>query len=199
MRDLELLILYREKGDLTAYKVLYERYLKYSHILASEIVESFRMEFRIDFTELKLIGLYSFDAAVRKFSFENTSLKAFWKKIAKNAMMNEAYEEIARSKFLTRSQTLEERTNDTSKSIYGHSFSSGIDGAEDMLMNDIKEYLFNPRNRIDAEDAYMFLEYLETPSFTYIAKKLNLSNKTVRRKINDLRERIIIDVLGEDI
>ena len=58
MKDVELLALYREYNDLTAYKVLFERYHRYSKIIVSEMVESFRFEYALDFGELMQISLF---------------------------------------------------------------------------------------------------------------------------------------------
>lgn len=199
MKDIELLALYREYGDLTAYKVLFERYTKYSKIISSEIVESFRFEYSLDFSELMQIGLFAFSVAAKNFKFDNISFKAFWRKIAKNEMMNAVYEEIAQHKFTLRSQILEERSDNSFGHVNPHSFSSGVEGAENMLMEDIEKYLFNPKNGIKEEYANMFLEYLDNQNVKYLAAKYGLSDKTTRRKINEIRRKIIINVLGEDI
>ena len=199
MKDVELLALYREYEDLTAYKVLFERYIKFSKIITSEIVESFRFEFLLDFSELLQICLYAFCIAAKNFKFDEVSFKAFWRKIARNEMMNAVYSEIAQHKFTLRSQILEERIDNTSDHINPHSFSSGIEGAEKILMEDIIKYLFDPKSRIKVEYANMFLEYLDNQNIQYLAKKYNLSDKTTRRKINEIRKKIIINVLGEDI
>ena len=195
----ELLDLYREYEDLTAYKVLFERYSRFSKVIASEIVESFRFEFLLDFSELMQIGIFAFSVAAKNFNFDGLSFKAFWRKIAKNEMMNAVYSEIAQHKFALRSQILEERSDSSFDQVNPHSFSSGVEGAEKMLMDDINNYLFNPRNRIKEEHANMFLEYLDNQNVSYLAQKYNLDIKTARKKINDIRNRIIIDVLGEDI
>lgn len=199
MKDIELLALYREYEDLTAYKVLFERYSRFSKVIASEIVESFRFEFLLDFSELMQIGIFAFSVAAKNFNFDGLSFKAFWRKIAKNEMMNAVYSEIAQHKFALRSQILEERSDSSFDQVNPHSFSSGVEGAEKMLMDDINNYLFNPRNRIKEEHANMFLEYLDNQNVSYLAQKYNLDIKTARKKINDIRNRIIIDVLGEDI
>lgn len=198
MKDVELLALYREYEDLTAYKVLFERYMKLSKIIASEIVESFRFEYRLDFSELLQICLYAFCIAAKNFKFDELSFKAFWRKIAKNEMMNAVYNEIAQHKFALRSQILEGAKN-ISDRINPHSFSSGVEGAEKMLMEDIIKYLFDPKSQIKVEYANMFLEYLDNQNIQYLAKKYELSDKTTRRKINEIRKKIIINVLGEDI
>lgn len=199
MKDIELLALYKEYNDLTAYKVLFERYTKYSRIISSEIVESFRFEYSLDFSELMQIGLFSFSVAAKNFKFDNISFKAFWRKIAKNEMMNAVYEEIAQHKFTLRSQILEERSDNSFSHINPHSFSSGVEGAEKMLMEDINNFLFNPKNRIKPNHANMFLEYLDNQNTKYLSEKYGLSDKTVRSKIDEIRRKIIINVLGEDI
>ena len=201
MKDVELLALYREYEDLTAYKVLFERYIKFSKIITSEMVESFRFEYSLDFSELTQICLYAFCIATRnyKFEFEEVSFKAFWRKIATNEMMNAVYSEIAQHKFALRSQILGERSDNFFDHNYPHSFSSGVEGAERMLMDDINKFLFDPKNGIKEVYALMFLEYLDNQNIPYLASKYDLSDKTVRRKINDIRKKIIINVLGEDI
>ena len=198
MKDVELLALYRDSDDLTAYQVLFERYVRFSKIITSELVESFRFEYALDFAELMQLCIFAFCVASKNFKFDSVSFKAFWRKIAKNEMMNAIYEEIAQHKFAVKSQILEERTDNAfNDSRYG--FSSGVEGAEKMLMDDINQYLFDPKNEIKEEHALMFLEYLETPSISYLAEKYEMSYKTVRKKINEIRKKIIINVLGEDI
>ena len=199
MKDVELLALYREYEDLTAYKVLFERYIKYSKIIASEIVESFRFEFLLDFSELLQICLYAFCIAARNFKFDEVSFKAFWRKIATNEMMNAVYSEIAQHKFALRSQILEERSDNAFNHVNPHSFSSGVEGAEKILMEDINKFLFDPKNGIKEVYANIFLEYLDNQNIQYLASKYDISEKTARRKINDIRRKIIINVLGEDI
>ena len=197
MKDVELLALYREYEDLTAYRVLFERYVKFSKIITSEIVESFRFEFALDFSELMQICLYAFSIASKNFKFDGLSFKAFWRKIAKNEMMNAVYSEIAQHKFALRSQILEERSDNSF--VNSHSFSSGVEGAGKMLMDDICNYLFDPKNQIKEEHANMFLEYLDNQSITYLATKYGVSDRTARNRINKVRKKIIINVLGEDI
>ena len=199
MKDVELLALYREYEDLTAYKVLFERYIKSSKIIASEIVESFRFEFLLDFSELLQICLYAFCIAARNFKFDEVSFKAFWRKIATNEMMNAVYSEIAQHKFALRSQILEERSDNAFNHVNPHSFSSGVEGAEKILMEDINKFLFDPKNGIKEVYANIFLEYLDNQNIQYLASKYDISEKTARRKINDIRRKIIINVLGEDI
>ena len=199
MKDVELLALYREYNDLTAYKVLFERYHRYSKIIVSEMVESFRFEYALDFGELMQISLFSFCIAAKNFKFDGVSFKAFWRKIAKNEMTNAVYEEIAQHKFTVRSQILEERSENASGYINPHSFSSGVEGAEKMLMEDINKCLFDPRNRIKEIYANIFLEYLDNQSITFLSKKYGLSERTISRKISEIRQKIIINVLGEDI
>lgn len=201
MKDVELLALYREYEDLTAYQVLFERYIKFSKIITSEIVESFRFEYTLDFGELTQVCLYAFCIATRnyKFEYEKVSFKAFWRKIATNEMMNAVYSEIAQHKFALRSQILEERIDNAFEHNYPHSFSSGVEGAEKMLMEDIERFLFDPKNEIKETHANMFLEFLDNQNIQYLAKKYGLSNKTARRRINNIRKKIINNLLGEDI
>ena len=199
LKDIELLTMYREYDDLTAYQVLFDRYTKYSRIIASEVVESFRFEYSLDFSELKQICLFSFCIAAKNFKNDGISFKAFWRKIAKNEMMNAVYEEIAQHKFSLRTQILEERSDNAFSHLNPHSFSSGVEGAEKMLMEDINKYLFDPKNKIKETYAQMFLDYLETPDIYVLMKKYNLAEKTVRSNISKIRQKIIINVLGEDI
>ena len=199
MGDIDLLKLYRESNDLTAYKVLFEKYVGYSRIYASEIVESFRSEHLLDFSELHLVGVFSFQLAVKNFDYEGLSFKAFWRTIAFNEMMNVVYNEFKQQKYVVRTQLLEEKSGTIVRPVYVKGFSDGVESDDELLKSDIEKFLFDPKNEISEMDANMFLAYLEDPNYSNIAKEFKISRKTVTRRINIVRERVIAEVLGEDI
>lgn len=200
MSDIELLRLYRETEDPLAIGVLYSKYEKLSRIIASEVVEANRPDFLVNFNDLYAIGIHCFAIAIDNFKEgENESLKAFWKKIAENEMKNEAKEVKMLYKQVSRSQMLEEKAGTTSRPIYTYSFSDGLDGKEDILMEDIYKFLFDPINGIKEKDAQMFLEYLDVQRIDCLSEKYGYTRKTVSKKINTIRRKIIINVLGEKI
>lgn len=199
MHDIELLKLYRAENDLTAFKTLFDRYEKYSRILASEIVEESRLEFLADFSILVDDGIFSFFIATNNFKEDGQYFKAFWKKIAYSMMKKELYSEIDYYKQSSKQQMLEEKSCNYTKPIYSNSFSDGLDGGDELLMNEIRNYLFNPKNKISPLNAAMFIEYLGGASIEYLAESYKCTVKTIRRRINSIRKKIIRDVLGEKI
>ena len=196
--DIELLNLYREDYDLFALKILYERYVHYSRMLASDILEESRLDFLADYSELVDQGVFSFQIAMINFKGES-NFKAFWRRIAEFAMRNHIYNEIKYYKVINRSQMLEERAGNVSRPLYSNSFSDGIEGTEKMLMEEIISFLSDPINRIKRKDAAMFIDYLDDPSFQRLASKYHYSRKTVSKKINDIRQKIITELLDEKI
>ena len=194
LSDRELIKLYREKGDLTAYAVLHNKYRAYSIIVANDIIKEYRPNIRPDFEELVQIGIFSFVVAVKKFDFSKTYFRPFWKKIATNAMYKELYDEVEKHHYIVNKQMAVERETYETRGQY---FSSGAsyDHKGDLLMAEIKKYLSSPKNRISKIEQDMFLDYLENPSYSEIAEKYHLSSKTTRKKIDNIRQRIIDNIL----
>ena len=197
--DISLLQKYRNNDDSIAFNKLFNKYLRYSHILANDIVKELGADFSADYIDLVDQGVFAFMIAIEKFKDGREYLKAFWRRIAREAMKNHIYEEINYRKLVSRTQMLEERAGIFNKPIYSHCFSDGIDGSDEMLMRDIVRYIYNPANGIKVKDADMFMDYLDGPTYTELSKKYNYDRKTTSKKINEIRRKIIINVLGEKI
>lgn len=199
MLDYELLNLYRNENDLTAFKVLFNRYEKLSRILASEVLEESRFDFLADFSMLVDDGIFSFVIATNNFKEDSRYFKAFWKKIARSMMKNDLHAEIDYYKRTFKQQMLADKNYDATIAFQTNTFSDGSDGGDEMLMGEIKDYLFDPKNKIPALNSAMFLEYLNGVDVDYLAETYNCNKKTVHRRINSIREKIIKNVLGEKI
>jgi len=199
MTDIELLILYREREDMMAYRVLYDRYLMLSRAMAGDIIDEYRSDFLLEFNMLVSEGMYAFVIACKNFNVEMKSFRSYWRKISYSMMKNISFAEMDFYKTAAKKQMLEERCGNTSKPIYSNCFSDGGDGMEKILMDDIKSVLFDPKHKIKPIIAALFLEYLNGDSIGDLSEKFHLSQKTVHRKIDSIRKLIMTKVLGEKI
>lgn len=199
MTDIELLSLYRKENDLTAFKVLFSRYERLSRILASEVLEESRFDFLADFSMLFDDGIFSFMIATNNFKEENKHFKAFWKKIAYSMMKKDLRSEIDYYKKNFKQQMIADKSYDSIVTSLSYGFSDGTNGGDEILMDEIKDYLFNPKNKISTINSAMFLEYLNGANIDYLAECYKCTRRTVHRRINLIREKIIKNVLGEKI
>ena len=187
--DSELVQLYLA-GDIQAQQELVARYRIYSCALAKVIRDSFRSSPAVEFDDLVAIGLYSLHVAVchyKESEDQERPLYPYWKAIAINEMMDyvKEFSAIKENGFMFFSLGVE---------FYEKEFSFAGDGGR-MLLEEIDEFLANPKNNISYRDQNIFLDYLGGMKLVDISKKYRTSFVNAKRIVDKIRSKIISELL----
>lgn len=128
--------------------------------------------------------------AINTYNFE-VKFNTYWTSVASNEMINAIEKESVyyRTNGLYKNFYLSKDNEDTivmSNGIY-----SKNDASEYLALEEIMDFLYDPRNHIPQEDIAVFLYYVSSSSFKQTAEHFHITYGIAYNKIKRTRKKII--------
>ncbi len=154
--------------------------------LAKLLIKEFAGSTRIQIQDLVQIGLYALVVAAR--GFKSGNFNGYWRKIAKNEMIDGIKEE---SIYYQSNGAFKDSFLDSGdESFYLSSKYESNEASNSIAIEEIMNFLHDPNNGISETDVTCFLYFISCNSYKKTASKYLTTYNTIYLRINRVRSKI---------